>query len=53
MRTTLHRKNAGAFSYKDSLYRETPESSNKRGLVRAKKHGTKSGSGAPLQRGLF
>ncbi len=26
---------------------------HKRGLVRAKKHGTKSGSGAPLRRGFF
>ncbi len=25
----------------------------KRGLVRAKKHGTKSGTGAPLRRGFF
>ncbi len=26
---------------------------HKRGLVRAKKHGTKSGTGAPLRRGFF
>ena len=26
---------------------------HKRGLVRAKKHGTKSGTGAPLRRGLL